>query len=280
MAELRSEREVSIRGTSLAVREEGEGAPLLWGHGLLASMAQEDELGVVDCSALAGIRLFRFDARGHGRSAACRDASAMRWPELAADELALAAALGLERTALGGISMGAATALHAAVAAPERVAALVLVGPPTAWEGRLRQARLYRLGAAIVGALGTLAPLRLLGRLTPWRRPADTLLERLREAALRHLPDADAGSVAAALRGASESDYPPADALARLELPTAIFAWPGDPIHPLETARRLASLLPDAELHVADDLASVRRWPERVRRVIARAWPSSEALRA
>lgn len=37
---------------------------------------------------------------------------------------------------LGGASMGAGTALHAVVAYPERVAALVLVIPPTCYEIR------------------------------------------------------------------------------------------------------------------------------------------------
>lgn len=280
MTDMPSERKIALRGTTLAVREKGEGPPLLWGHGLLASMTQEDELGVLECSALAGIRLIRYDARGHGRSAPCREAAALRWPELAADELALADALGLERTALGGVSMGAATALHAAVTAPERTTALVLVGPPTAWAGRVRQARLYGLGAAVVETLGTLAPLGWLGRLRPWGRRADTLLDRMRRAALHHLPDADPGSVAAALRGASASDYPPAEALARLAVPAAIFAWPGDPIHPLETAQRLASLLPDAEIHVAEDLSSVGRWPDRVRSLLERSRSPKEAVGA
>ena len=47
---------------------------------------------------------------------------------------------GHARYVLGGVSMGAATALAAAVQQPGRVAGLILALPPTAWDSRPRQA--------------------------------------------------------------------------------------------------------------------------------------------
>jgi pimeloyl-ACP methyl ester carboxylesterase len=55
---------------------------------------------------------------------------------MARDVLELCDELGLEDVALGGISMGAAVALHAALLAPARVRAMLLFAPPTAWETR------------------------------------------------------------------------------------------------------------------------------------------------
>jgi pimeloyl-ACP methyl ester carboxylesterase len=46
--------------------------------------------------------------------------------------------------------MGAAVALHAAAQAPERVAGLVLVLPPTAYDTRAAQAADYLAGASLV----------------------------------------------------------------------------------------------------------------------------------
>jgi hypothetical protein len=40
----------------------------------------------------------------------------------------------------------------------------------------------------------------------------------------------------------------------------AVLAWSGDPTHPVSTADQLADLLPNAQLHVADDLAGIRSW--------------------
>jgi hypothetical protein len=45
----------------------------------------------------------------------------------------------------------------------------------------------------------------------------------------------------------------------------------GDPGHPLSTAELLAETLPGAELHVAEHLADVLRWTERVEELLDRA---------
>jgi hypothetical protein len=47
-------------------------------------------------------------------------------------------------------------------------------------------------------------------------------------------------------------------------MPALVLAWPSDPAHPLATARRLAQLLPGAELHEGPTLEAVRAWPARI----------------
>jgi len=262
-------RRVQVRDVELTVREQGSGPALIWGHGLLTSMAQEDDVDVFDWwSSGAAMRWVRYDARGHGESAATHDPANYRWPALARDVLELATQLGEQRAVFGGVSMGCATSLHAAHVAPERVAGLLLVAPPTAWEKRPRQSRIYRVGAAIVGTVG-LAPLRWMsGFSLPSRQ--DSIVTRVQQALVRHLATADERAVAAALAGAAQSDLPLAEDLARIDVPTLILAWRGDPIHPISTAERLAEVMPDAELVVARSLADIRGWPDRLHGLLER----------
>ncbi len=99
-------------------------------------------------------RIVRWDARGHGDSDGAATADEYRWDNLARDLVALADSLGVERFVAGGVSMGAATALHAAVTAASRIDGLVLVLAPTAYETRAAQASQYRGGATLIEEQG------------------------------------------------------------------------------------------------------------------------------
>ena len=254
-----------VGDVDLAVAEVGDpaGRPFLWGHGLTSSMAHEDdEPRIFDWSA-APARVVRYDARGHGQSAAVGDEDAYRWDNLAGDMLGLLDALGLERAVLGGASMGAATTLHAAVRAPGRVEAMVLVIPPTAWESRPTQARLYRIGAKTVQTIGIgafVAAARVAPSPAIFRGP----LAGARDSSLRAFGAFDKATLPTILRGAAASDLPPAEAIAALDIPTLVLAWDTDAGHPVSTAERLATLLPRAELHVAREPEEVSTWPARV----------------
>lgn len=269
MMTLSDARTIRVRGVDLAVRESGAGRAFVWGHGLLSSMAQEDATGVFDWSGTAAVaRLVRYDARGHGRSRGSADPDDYRWPALAADMLGVADAVGAGRAVLGGASMGAASALHAAVASPDRVEGLVLVIPPTAWATRPRQARLYRVGTRVVETVG-LRPLAVVMRALPPVGPLGRDLARVRDAMLSELAGADARLVARVLRGAAASDLPPLGELARLEVPTLVLAWRGDPGHPVATADELGRALPGAAVHRARTPGEVRDWPGLVRAFLA-----------
>lgn len=102
--------------------ERGAGPPLLCLHGAGGSHTHWGH-------ALAGLadvaRVIAPDLPGHGRSAPPGRTSVAAYGAAA---LALLDELGLERALLAGHSMGAAAALEAALAAPERVAGLALVG--------------------------------------------------------------------------------------------------------------------------------------------------------
>lgn len=257
-----------VRGVDLAVRESGHGWPLFWGHGLVGSMVQDDDAGLFDWESLAqSLRLVRFDARGHGGSETTLDPEDYRWPELARDLWGLADAFEAPTAALGGLSMGCAAALHAAAARPDRVMALVLVAPPTAWETRSRQARIYRILAGVIERFG-LGPFRCLASLSRFA-PGPPYLSRLQRSVVDHLRRADPRSVVAAFRGAAASDLPTPDALRSVRAPALVLAWRGDSAHPVSTAERLSEILPNAELRVAGTLEEVHDWSSAIRMFLA-----------
>lgn len=249
---------------SLVSRAEGQGPDLVWGHSLMGSMAQEDASGVLGWPDLADIaRIIRYDARGHGQSAVSADPQDYCWPQLARDMWQIADHYGVGSAVLGGASMGCATSLHAACQQPERVSGLILVIPPTAWDGRKSSAGNYRRFASVLRWTAGL-PLRLL-RWVPGTGADAGFKERMIRDTLHLLAKADAAGVQAAMRGAAMSDLPPPEQLRQLTMPTLILAWPDDPVHPLSTAHKLAALLPDNELIISEDAAEPWQWPERVR---------------
>jgi 3-oxoadipate enol-lactonase len=251
------------RGIEIAtkVTGTGDGPTLLWGHALMGSMRQEEAAGIMPWAGLrAETSLVRWDARGHGASEATLADEDYRWSELATDLWAIADGLGIDEAVVGGISMGAGTALHAATLAPERTRGLVLMAPPTAWNTRPRQSRLYESTARMIDRIG-LGPLRFFGELAG-RMARNSALGRLQRSVMRGLRKADARAVQAALRGAALSDLPTAESLEKLDVPTLILAWPKDWSHPLSTAEALAARLPNARLEVAGKTGEVEAWPE------------------
>lgn len=255
---------MEVRGVDLAVEDTGTGTPVLWGHGLTSSMAAEAAMGmgVADLPA-DRYRLIRYDARGHGESGATADPADYAYPSLAADQLALVDALGIDRFVSGGMSMGTGTALHVAVAAPDRVQALVLGIPPTAWEGRRARGATYQDRGRVIRDEGMAAFVEgaMAEPLAPIFEPfADLVRAGIRD----RYEDYDPDVLAPLLTGVGGSDLPPPDAIATLTMPVLVLAWTGDPVHPEATAARLAELLPQAEVVVAATLQEVVAWKDRV----------------
>lgn len=163
---------------------------------------------------------------------------------------------------LGGASMGTATALHAALNLGDRVRALILTIPPTAWETRRDQARLYEAMAESVETDGVEA---LIEASAAEALPDPfTEVDNFRELRAASLRRADPKRLAAAFRGAAHADLPSPDEVATIAAPTLILAWSGDPGHPLSTAKRLAELLPTADLQVASTLDALFGWTDQV----------------
>lgn len=247
----------------LAYDVRGNGPTVVWGHGLTSSRAAEDELGLIDWQSIAeSHRLVRYDARGHGESGSSEAPESYAWPRLAVDQLALADALGVERYVAGGASMGAATALHAAVSASDRIRGLVLMIPPTGWATRAAQAGRYRVIADLVEA-GDHATLLAGAAAIP---PPDPLADEPRwtDRFAELLATTDPVRLARVFRGATTADLPAEDAVAAIDVPVLILAWTGDPGHPASAAARLQELMPHAQLTLAATPAGLRSWTDRI----------------
>jgi pimeloyl-ACP methyl ester carboxylesterase len=266
-------RTCSARGTTLAYEIEAgdrasiDGLPLVWSHGLLSSRAIDDRTHTVDLSVLRTRRpVVRYDAIGHGESACADDVARYGWNELAADQLALADHLGLDRYVSGGESMGAATAVLAAMQAPERIAGLVLVTPPCAWHTRPQQAAEYLLAAQLIERGDALAVAEFIAATSPPGPFVDDPSWPARAAAAADALTSPTATVCAdILRGAAQSDLPPPAQLThRLTMPTLILCWTDDHSHPVSTGEALAAAIPRAELVVSSRNTELAKWSQHV----------------
>ncbi len=215
----------------------GQGPPSFFQHGLGGDVAQ-----VAEAFPAAGRRRLTLECPAHGASQA-GDGAAFSIARFADDVLAFADARGLERFAIGGISMGAAIAMRIAVARPERVAALILARPAWGWTGAPENMRPFTEVARHLHAGGRAAFERSdMARRLALEAPDNfsTLLSFFD----RPNPD-----VLSALLGAIARDGPGVGEaeIRSIALPTLVLGNAMDAVHPIALARRLAAAIPGAK---------------------------------
>jgi 3-oxoadipate enol-lactonase len=247
---------IELRGIRFAYSEIGSGPVVLRAHGLTSSRANE---AFADFSAVthAGYRLISYDARGHGESTASTDPEDYSWPSLADDMIAIADHFSPNAPVSAiGLSMGTGTLLHAAVKRPERFDRLVLSAPPTAWETRAGQVRLYSTMADMVenSSPDVLASLLSAAPLAP-------IFEGIE--GFPQPPDVRYEVLPTVFRGAGLSDLPALEQLSELPQPTLILSWATDPGHPVSTGERLVETIPDSVLRIAKTSADIAGWGRR-----------------
>jgi pimeloyl-ACP methyl ester carboxylesterase len=190
------------------------------------------------------------DLRAHGETPLVGDADAFAFDALVADIVALIERLGQgsKPAYIAGISMGAALALRLAVSRRLDVRGLALVRPafddtpsPASLAVMAVLAELLRNGApgAAREALLASPEYRAIAAVTP--SGAKSVLDQLgkplaRERAIR------LGAVPRNVAWRDEAE------LRELDVPTLVIGADRDVMHPLDLARRMASLLPDATL--------------------------------
>lgn len=225
----------------LAVVESGHGLPVVFQHGLGGDNAQ------VSAAFPEGgdVRRITVECRGHGASS-IGGVQPFSIAMFANDVLAAADRAGIQHFVAGGISMGAAIALHLAHHHAERVSALVLVRP--AWTFApapdnmapireiaalirahpLGQARQIFAASETARRLGSAAPDNLASLLGYFDRP-------------NAIPFADIlADIAADGPGVSAADAH------ALSVPALVIGNEQDAIHPLAAARLLAATMDDA----------------------------------
>jgi pimeloyl-ACP methyl ester carboxylesterase len=249
--------DIATDGFSLRGERLGDGPPVVLLHGLTATRRY-----VTHGSKLlprSGYETFAYDARGHGESGAPADESAYEYADLAADLLVVLDSLSLDRAALVGSSMGAATAMRFALDHPERVSALVQVTP--AYDGE-RTADDLDDWARLANGLDEAGVDGFLAAYDPPVSDAfrETVMTFTRQRLERHR---DLHAVASALRVVPGSRaFEGIESLEAVELPTLIVASHdgADPGHPLKIGETYAEYLPDAELLVEEEGKSPIAW--------------------
>jgi pimeloyl-ACP methyl ester carboxylesterase len=251
-----------VAGAAPALRGEaaGEGPAVVLCHGITATRRQV--LHGSRALERAGRRLVSYDARGHGESDPAPPGEDYVYPQLVADlERVVEERAGKGRFALAGHSMGAHTAVAYALAHPERLEALIVIGPVYAggitdgslvyWDGlaaALQQGGVDAFVEYVLAEQGTDPA---------WR---DSVRRFTRDRMLAHRqPDA----VARALREVPRSR--PFGSLAELEalsVPTLVVASndAADPGHPRATAEAYAERIPRARLIAEGEGESPLAW--------------------
>jgi pimeloyl-ACP methyl ester carboxylesterase len=245
---------VVANGIEIAFEEHGHGdRPLLLVHGFTGF--RQDFAGQLPALSQHG-RVLAPDLRGHGESARTGDPASYGFEHLTADLLGLLDALGIERCDLLGHSMGGMVALRAALAAPERVASLVLMDTapgPLSFVDRGQLGLAARV-AREAGMAALAQILRARAREDATRSPADRRIERewgeerfweWRTARVAAMDPAAYEAFAVAL--VEQEDLTPR--LAEISCPTAVLV--GELDHDfLAPSETLARRIPGAELRV------------------------------
>lgn len=236
----------------------------VWAHDLLSCVDHEDTIQWFKWEKSGQAQPMRYDARGHGRGMVQYVDRAYRWSAMVDDMLRVTDG----PFVAGGIGMGAATALQAAITAPRRLAGLVLVAPPAAWNCRQSRALVYEALAEEAAVRGTVAVSEAwpVAGQPPFLRAA---FNGPAELLTRHLFGMDPKAIPCILRGAALSDLASQDQVHNVIVPTLILGWSDDAGHPLAIAEELSRLMIQNVLHVAHDIDDMGKWPDLVRDFLA-----------
>jgi 3-oxoadipate enol-lactonase len=258
--------EVRSGDARLHVEVDGSGEPVtVLAHGLTNSGS---ELAAFT-PMVPGTKV-RFDFRGHGRSSV--PATGYRFADFAGDLDAVAREYGATNAV--GTSLGAGAICHLVAEDATRFERLVLLLPAaldvplgSLPDGLERTASLLEtmpLQQAVDTLLSDAGRLRKY-REAPWLRDLDLMLWR----------DMNPVGVAKAIRGMiGDVAVRDRELLREVHAPALIIGREGDTIHPAAIARRLAGLLPNAELIVLaseeDLMASIPALVDRVAAFLTR----------
>ncbi len=234
-------RHLDLAGLRLHVVDSGAGEPaIVLLHGYLSSTAIWDDARL---RLAEHHRTVALDLPGCGYSDRPTDAP-YDLPWLATTVLDALDAAGLERVVVGGHSLGAAVAIHAAVRAPGRLEGLILVSPPAyapppppglrlarRWPGLMRAFFSSPAGRAAIPPLIRRAGFA--GRDVEVRERTARLLAHL---------DAPGGWSAATTMGLQLREHSPdGELLGQVRCPALVVWGEEDRVHPADVGRLLCA---------------------------------------
>lgn len=227
---------VRANGIDIRYDIQGTGPWLILSHSLATDLTLWDN----QMPALTShFRVLRFDTRGHGGSGA--PDTPYDFAMLTADVLGLMDALGIERAHFCGISMGGMIAQHVALAAPERIAKLILVSTTSGYPPEARAMWAERIaGVRKNGMEPLVAPTLERWFTAPYRTAHPKVMARI-GALVRATPAAGyvgSGQAIAALDTTTR--------LSMLRCPTLVIAGADDAGTPPAMGRTIADRIPGA----------------------------------
>lgn len=229
--------EIVRGGAKLSGIDTGDGPTVIFQHGLGG-----DEAQVAAHFPEQGFRRLTLECRAQGRSAA-GDPAQFSIQTFADDVIAFADARGVDRFAMGGISMGAAIALNIAINHPNRVTALILARPAWAWDKAPENMQpLAEVAAHLVGGGSEAFEKSALGQRLAVEAP-DNLASML---GFFDRPDL---ATTAKLLSAIAADGPGVsrEQAAAIKVPTLVIGNGLDLVHPMPLAQMLARQIPGAQ---------------------------------
>lgn len=236
------------------------GTPCLLMHGLLLDSLINRDLA--ERFVEQGYRVVLLDLLGHGKSDKPTDPRELRIDFFADHALALLDHLAIDRALIGGVSLGAITALQLAAQEPDRCLGLFIEMPVMEWSTTFAAILLVPVIGLADFAAPVIRPItRLLGRLP---RPKTAYLASLLNAA-----SADPAVTTAILHGILVGPVvPPSMLRRRLMMPSLVIGHGGDRLHELRDSIALASEMPNSRLLKARWVGELRVTPERLMRDI------------
>lgn len=244
------------RGRRVHVIEAGEGVPVVFLHG--SGTSSLSALSLLE--HLAGVRIIALDRPGYGLSDPV-DVPRERFREAAVEFVdETVDELGLESFAVAGGSMGGTWALWYALARPERVRRLALLGSAPLLPGTRAPAPLRVMAAPVVGDLlpRMVKPsAKMVVRMMSSMGEGDTIVRHpdLIEAIVAAGGDpiasatdlAELRAILTPLRFRRALRVQPSE-LQHLTVPTLLIWGDHDPVGTVEVAQTVASLIPHAQL--------------------------------
>ncbi len=245
---------------------QGDGQPFIWLHGMLNSVESDSLYSLIDFESLQNqVSVVRYDYCDQSMDG---DYS---WPALTNELISVLDSQKYDKVIMGGLSMGAGTAIHAAVQFPERVKALILVTPPPAWETREKVKAVYR---KVISKTNSETVPEILKRIIQLSQDPPQYFEKehpgtREKLLLKRLSFAPQYYTQIYLGGAN-SDFPSREQISGINVPTLIIAHPDDTNHPLETAQELNKLIKGSELVVISNYEDYQNLQVKVRHFIAK----------
>lgn len=264
-------------GIRFRYREEGDGLPFVFQHGL----GGDADAPFALFPPPAGVRQICLECRAHGATAPADDPdknseiapagdpAKISFDSFADDVIALLDHLGIPLAVIGGTSMGAGISLNLALRYPERVKALVL--SRAAWlDDAMPVKNVYLRLAGLIRTAATPEEGEQAFRNSPeYRELAPVIPDGMNNLAAEfHRPHAKEQVV--------RYERMPVDAPSRdrrqwtrISVPTLVLATRHDPIHPYEFGTTLANLIPGARFQeVTAKLVDVGKYEAEVRTVL------------